>query len=256
MSKDLTHVPAPCALLDWDSKFFDHRIARVLGDKLWGEQALKIEEWSSGHHVDCLYFLARADDAETIRIAESSGFAMVDIRVTFQINPLISGAKRSEAPIIGEFEDRDLPALQSLARTLYTDTRFFNDPHFSRQKAQHLYSTWITLECQGRAQQVLVARSLTREPVGYISCHLKPDSGQGQIGLVGVSPETSGKGIGRALVLAALDWFAVQGANEVKVVTQANNLSAQRLYQRCGFLTTEVQIWYHKWYSQNPGCKK
>jgi ribosomal protein S18 acetylase RimI-like enzyme len=111
------------------------------------------------------------------------------------------------------------------------------------------------LECQGRAQQVLVARAANHHPIGFISCHLLPASSQGHIGLVGVSSEASGKGIGRALVLAALEWFAVHHANEVKVVTQASNISAQRLYQRCGFLSAEVQIWYHKWYADNARCE-
>jgi hypothetical protein len=32
------------------------------------------------------------------------------------------------------------------------------------------------------------------------------------------------------------------------VVTQGNNLAAQRLYQTCGFLSRDLQLWYHKWY--------
>jgi hypothetical protein len=34
----------------------------------------------------------------------------------------------------------------------------------------------------------------------------------------------------------------------VNVVTQGRNSKAQRLYERCGFLTRSVQLWYHRWF--------
>lgn len=86
------------------------------------------------------------------------------------------------------------------------------------------------------------------QPLGYVSCHLDPVKHEGLIGLVGVDAEFRGKGIGRNLVLAAMAWFGTQAAREVKVVTQGNNRAAQRLYQQCGFLSSDLQLWYHKWY--------
>jgi hypothetical protein len=32
------------------------------------------------------------------------------------------------------------------------------------------------------------------------------------------------------------------------VVTQGRNRGAQRLYQQCGFLSRDLQLWHHKWY--------
>jgi ribosomal protein S18 acetylase RimI-like enzyme len=104
------------------------------------------------------------------------------------------------------------------------------------------------LEAQGRAQVVLVAASAINRPLGYISCHGNSASREGQIGLVGVSPEARGQGIGKNLVMGALDWFKTQGADKVTVITQGNNRAAQRLYQQCGFLSHDLQLWYHKWY--------
>jgi hypothetical protein len=34
----------------------------------------------------------------------------------------------------------------------------------------------------------------------------------------------------------------------VKTVTQGRNIPAQRTYQRCGFQTAAVQLWYHRWF--------
>jgi dTDP-4-amino-4,6-dideoxy-D-galactose acyltransferase len=244
----------PCELLPWDSEFFGCRIARICGDKLRQESALPIDDWCRSNRVRGLYFLARADDPATIQTAEQHGFGLVDIRVTFEhrmamnTQELIRPALPKTA-CIRPVQPDDLPGLQAMARIGHGETRFFSDPHFPRQRAEELYSTWVTLEIQGRAQTVLVAASEANQPLGYVSCHLDPVRREGQIGLVGVSSEVRGRGIGKSLVLGAMDWYRDQGAQRVTVVTQGKNRMAQRLYQQCGFISLELQLWYHKWYS-------
>jgi ribosomal protein S18 acetylase RimI-like enzyme len=245
-------APAPCESLPWDTEFFRCRIARVCGDTLKQEQAVEIDEWSRNNRIRGLYFLSRVDDPATIQTAEKHGFGLVDIRVTLERAVVNLHDSTRFAPPAGigirPVQPNDLPGLQAMARTGHTGTRFFSDSHFPRQRAEELYSTWITLESQGRAQIVLVAASAANQPLGYVSCHLDPVRREGQIGLVGVSPEVRGGGIGKNLVLAAIGWFRTQGVQEVTVVTQGNNRAAQRLYQQCGFLNRKLQLWYHKWY--------
>ena len=244
--------PVPCELLPWDTEFFQCRIARVCGDTLTPGQAAQINEWCQSHRVRGLYFLARADDPATIQTAGQQGFGLVDIRITFEQKVVKShGPVRPDPPAgvaLRQAQPADLPGLQAMARTGHTETRFFNDLNFPRQRAEDLYATWITLESQGRAEAVWVAASAANGPLGYVSCHLDPAGRQGQIGLVGVSPEVRGKGIGKCLILTAMDWYRAAGVQEVTVVTQGNNLAAQRLYQQCGFLSRNLQLWYHKWY--------
>jgi dTDP-4-amino-4,6-dideoxy-D-galactose acyltransferase len=243
---------APCELLTWDTGFFRCRIARVRGDTLKKEQAVEIDEWSRSNRIQGLYFLSRADDPATVSTAEQHGFGLFDIRVTFErVVTNEHNPARPDPPAgasIRPVQPDDLPGLQAMARTVHRETRFFKDSHFPRQRAQDFYSTWITLEAQGRAQIVLVAASAANQPLGYVSCHLDPLPREGQIGLVGVSPELRGRGIGKSLVLAAIDWYRAQGARVITVVTQGNNQAAQRLYQQCGFLSRDLQLWYHKWY--------
>jgi len=243
---------APCELLPWDTEFFRYRIARVCDDTLEPERAVQIDEWSRSNHIRCLYFLSRADDPATIQIAEQHGFGLVDIRVTLERVRINSDASLRLDPPVGvtirPVQPTDLSALQAMARVVHGETRFFSDSHFPRQRAEDLYSTWITLESQGRAQVVLVATSTANRPLGYISCHLEAARQEGQIGLVGVSPEVRGKGIGKGLVMAAMDWYRLKGARAVTVVTQGRNRAAQCLYQQCGFLSRDLQLWYHKWY--------
>ena len=86
------------------------------------------------------------------------------------------------------------------------------------------------------------------EPVGYITGKLHPEVEKGDIGLVSVSAQARGIGIGSQLIHAILTWFATQHIKQVVVVTQGRNIAAQRLYQRFGFQTQIVQLWYHRWF--------
>ena len=233
-----------CRLLEWDTAFFGIRIARVEADSLSPEGAGLIEQWCRKNRRECLYFLARADDAVTTHLAEGNGFQLMDVRLTFE-QKLIAVQPEANQTRIANADD--LPALKSIARESYHDTRFYFDANFPRALCVAFYETWVVRSCEGYADTVLVADWEGR-PAGYISCHLDRDLGAGKIALVGVSRHAQERGVGQTLVRGALGWFLNHGAQTVSVATQARNVAAQRLYQRCGFLTAAVNLWYHKWF--------
>lgn len=247
-------LSAPCELLDWDTDFWDFPIARAREYWLTPERAAVTDEWCLQRGVRCLYFLARADDGATTRAAEDHHFRLVDVRLTFACVPG-RALERAEFPrrsnlLVREHRASDLDALARIARVSYRDTRFYADPSFPRERCDDLYETWIRRSCDGYAETVLVAEC-AGEPAGYVTGHLSDQGPEvtGQIGLVGVSARARGQGIGLALIEAALQWFVARGAARVSTVTQGRNLVAQRLYQRSGFQTSDLQLWYHKWYS-------
>ncbi|MCS6772452.1 MAG: GNAT family N-acetyltransferase, partial [Kiritimatiellae bacterium] len=88
-----------------------------------------------------------------------------------------------------------------------------------------------------------------REIEGYVTCKLL-GAGVGQIGLFAVSAPARGRGIGRHLLNAAIQWFAERDCRAVDVVTQGSNVAAQRIYQRHGFVTRDVSVWLHKWFAK------
>ncbi|MBN1810219.1 MAG: GNAT family N-acetyltransferase [Anaerolineae bacterium] len=239
----------PCEFLEWDSDFFGHRIARVVGHRLDQRRVEAILEWCRARSIECLYFLADSDDRETVELAEDHGFRLVDVRVVLECRldgrhtPQRQG---SDSVRVRSVCPDDIPVLQSIARTSYLGSRFYFDPHFSVASCEALYETWIVRSCEGSADVVLVAEA-DGQPVGYVSCYL---SGDGQIGLVGVADWVRRRGVGRALVDGALRWFAERGVDTVSVATQGRNVAAQRLYQGCGFSTRSLQLWYHKWMSE------
>jgi dTDP-4-amino-4,6-dideoxy-D-galactose acyltransferase len=237
-----------CQYLEWDSEFFGYRIARVTVNWLDRETIEQVMRWCKSNNIDCLYFLANAGDGKTIRLVEDHRFRFVDIRVTLE-RGLDAPLDIPNKTVQGEIRlcrPDDIPALRAIARVNYHNTRFYDDPNFPESLCDTLYETWIEKSCKGYADEVLVAE-LEGDPVGYITCHLLEQS-VGQIGLVGVHPESRSKGMGEKLINESLCWFTGQGLRRVRVVTQGRNCKAQRLYQKNGFLTDSVQLWYHRWF--------
>jgi dTDP-4-amino-4,6-dideoxy-D-galactose acyltransferase len=231
-------------LLEWDTAFFGFRVARVRVHHLTPDSIKAIETWCAEQNITCLYFLAEMDDPLTTYLAETHDFRLVDVRVTFDMR----GDAIQNKPIglmVRLYQDSDLPTLIEIARVSYSDSRYYFDPCFSRAQCDVMYETWIKRSCEGFADAVFVCE-IDRQPVGFITCHLK--DGVGQIGLVGVAETARGKSVGRSLVIQALQWFQINEADSVTVVTQGRNIAAQRLYQRCGFNTREMQLWYHRWF--------
>jgi ribosomal protein S18 acetylase RimI-like enzyme len=142
----------------------------------------------------------------------------------------------------------DVSFLSTIARKSYFDSRFFFDNQFPKDLSERFYETWIKQSVDGYANVVIVAVSEKDLPVGYISCHIDEKLRNGHIGLVGVNQENQNQDVGKNLVFGALEWFKRQGVDNVTVVTQARNSRAQRLYQKCGFMTQSTLLWYHKWY--------
>lgn len=239
-----------CRFLEWDSAFFGVRIARLVPSRLTSIIVRQACNWCQDNEIECLYFLAASDHAESVRLAEQSRFSLVDIRMTFERE--VSNINTSATQALPEASIRpsrpdDLPSLRTIARSIYHDSRFYYDSHFPKERAAALYAAWIEESCAGYADHVLVLER-SGEPAGYVTCHLS-DLHIGAIGLVGVHPSAQGIGAGRALVYAALRWFAGCGVERVEVVTQGRNCRAQRLYQRCQFLSRSVELWYHKWFT-------
>jgi GNAT superfamily N-acetyltransferase len=242
----------PCELLAWDTRFFGFRVARVRGDALTERLANAIESWCKANAVPCLYFLARSGDAETVTVAEAHGYHLADVRVTLSRE---SGGGSQTSDLKWEIPSGiraarpdDVPRLRAIARVSHTDTRFFFDQRFGRERAESLYETWIESSVSGFAQAVLIAEH-EDEITGYVTCHVASGQRTGSIGLIAVAPGHQGRGVGKALVGAATGWLSAHGVTSISVVTQGRNLAAQRLYARCGFIPRSVELYYHRWFS-------
>ena len=235
-------LESPADYLEWDSQFFQRRIARVRGQLRDEASATALLKWSERERIDCLYYLADLD-AGTSRIAEQHGFSLTDVRVTYErglagLPEYPAGARLART--------EDVERLRQFAAGSFADSRFYADVHFDPAECDRFYATWIERSCHGYADCVLVMER-NGEAAGFVTCHLRGSIGD--IGLIAVAPEARGQGLGRLLVTAALRYFSESAMTRARVVTQARNIASQRLYQGCGFLIESAALWYHRWSS-------
>ncbi len=237
-------VPEPAEYLEWDSQFFARRVARVRGQHLTPQSTAAILRWCAEQRIECLYLLAAPADPLTIELAGRNAFTLTDVRVALH-RPILDLPPAPSG--IRPLRPEDLPPLIEVARASFTDSRFFHDPRFERSRCEDLYAEWLESSCRGYADCVLVAEGEgERGPAGFVTCKCGAD-GEGNIGLIAVGPRHQGHGAGARLVTAALHYFRGHGMTAATVVTQARNIQSQRLYQRCGFLTQSIGLWYHRW---------
>lgn len=238
-----------CEHLPWDSDFFGFSVAKVSGGSMTASECEAILDWCRAERVRFLYYLAD-DDLASWAAAAAGGFQLVDVRVKLVLDrtwPRLPAPGLSPEVILREATEADLPALVPIAASVHTDSRFFMDQVVPRDKAAELFSLWLRRSIDRSIADVVFVAEVNGKAVSYISA--KVADGIGTIGVVGVGADARGRGVGLAMVQRTLEWFAAAGTREVSVVTQARNVMAQRVYQRCGFLTASTNFWFHRWLS-------
>jgi dTDP-4-amino-4,6-dideoxy-D-galactose acyltransferase len=236
--------------LEWDSRFFGRRIGRLKTNRLAPNLMPLVESWCRAQRIECLYFLADPNHEETSRLATEHHFQFVDARVTLDLELSPATPVPGESELIRLARATDLPALRQMARRLHHDSRFFFDNRFDPALSERMFEAWIEKSCARPEGPVFVADWAGR-PAGYIACR-QPQPDLGQVDLLGVDDSAQGNGLGGKLISTALRWFAAQPVRRVQVVTQGRNVRAQRLYQRSGFVTHSVELWYHRWFDRAP----
>lgn len=223
--------------LAWDTEFFGRPIGKVEGSTLSDAEARAVVEDAKKDGIDALYFLAAGSDSASWAAAVRHGFVPVDVKIGFD-QDLVD--KPPAVPGIRAAREADRPAILELTRGMFTGSRFYSDPHFTRASCDGLYQAWMAKALANPAVGTLVLED-EGSVAGYVTCE------GNRIGLIGIRPSGRGKGIAGKLVAASLGWFHQHGVKNVEVATQGNNIAAQRVYQKHGFRTKTLELWLHWW---------
>lgn len=97
--------------------------------------------------------------------------------------------------------------------------------------------------CTRYPQQVLVADEDGRV-VGYVTFAYEEADCIGMVGNNAVHPDFRGRGIGTALVTAAIEKLKTLGARVLRVTTLEHDAAARHIYEKCGFEEIARSIHY------------
>ena len=132
--------------------------------------------------------------------------------------------------LIRHYQDSDAQAFLALNR--YWIEKYFT---FEPSDAAQLTNPKDTILDKGGA--ILIAQS-DGQAVGTIALIPKPSIGQGVVELVkmSVAPDHYGKGLGRALMQAALDQAKHMEASKIWLETNSALKTATHIYEQFGFV--------------------
>ena len=141
----------------------------------------------------------------------------------------------------------DLDALTQLAEESKWTSRYYKDARFPKQQLPSFYSEWVSKSVSGDLDDLVFCCEINGRLAGFISVK-KLGYNFGSIGLIAVSPDFQGQGIGKVLVSHAVNFlFESRNCAAVQVVTQKDNLSACKMYESVGFVVSDDSKWLHKW---------
>ncbi|MHA7985686.1 mycothiol synthase [Rathayibacter sp. CAU 1779] len=96
------------------------------------------------------------------------------------------------------------------------------------------------------ARDFLIARDAAGRMVGFHWMKREPGSPEGEVYVLGVDPETAGKGLGRFLLLHGLLLMRERGVVRASLYVEGDNDRALGLYRRTGFVDDTIDVQYRR----------
>ncbi len=218
--------------LEWDTRILKRRVAKIISleSKVGHEVKFikKLIEDFNKNKIEYATYRVEACYFPLIHALEKSNFFLVDGYLCLECNNISSLPKIPDS--IRVAVDTDRIALEKIASSAFSLTRFYTDPQIEKEQADNIYREWIKNSLKKIAADLVLVHDEGRRIQGFIT--IKKN---GNIVLIAVDNKSRGKGIGKSLVYSALDQFKKWNLSSSTIETQMINVPALRIYQTCGY---------------------
>ncbi len=234
--------------LAWDSSFFGFPVASVVQSGNINIDFILSSLKDKEYYLVYLFvpqFVALPEN----RVIKKFGGLLVDKKITYRYS--FSGNKQvSSSPNIkiNKFL-RVNSTLAELAIRSGIYSRFNTDPNFNKELFRKMYLEWIKNSVSGKIADYVITYHTQSEPEGLVTLKINRDFGK--IGLVSVSENMQGKGVGTCLLNEVFTICIREKLKYLDVVTQEENIPASRLYEKNGFKKFSLEYVYHFWLRKN-----
>ena len=244
--------------LPWDSQVLgclSGSVGGLWGQGSYGEQCQRLEIVIEACIADAeargvCFLSTRLPEGglAALHAVEAAGFRIIESFLTF------SRKTEGEIPFEGKSDCHvrlahpgEMEKVALIAYRAFESFRLRVDPQIPDSRARHSRREWVRNGFKGRAEAIYVAESgnrlvgfaLLRSKIGAMNKKI------GEIELIAVEPKYHGRGIGKALVAAAIQYYRGE-ASGIQVGTQAKNLQAVGLYTRMGFSIVQSELSFHR----------
>jgi dTDP-4-amino-4,6-dideoxy-D-galactose acyltransferase len=222
-------------VLEWDSLFFNKKIGEINFDA-------RVRSFTVPNEFDLLYVKQSKDE-----FLELDGFrqTFVETKVVFS-KSLSKSTNPTDGFIISVFDAKvEKEIIYNLAFESGKFSRFRLDSNFKQSEFKNLYKTWVDNSFTKEFAADIVVYRKQNCILGFAT--YKVFRGFATIGLIGVSPEYQGEGIGRKLLEAVENELLNNKIKELRIPTQLKNEIACRFYERLGYKIIERKIIKHYW---------
>jgi dTDP-4-amino-4,6-dideoxy-D-galactose acyltransferase len=223
--------------LEWDSEFFGYPVGQIQIEKPDRENISNAIKNSMEFKLVYLISPQRIDFAVT-------GLKLVDIKT--RLGKQIKSKPNYSFQKIHEYTGVEDDQLKSLALQSGIYSRFKIDSNFINGEFEKLYLKWISDSINKTiADKIIVYEDGNKNYNGFITIIFKEQFSE--IGLIAVDEKSRGNGIGKALLDYADHCTISRKFNKIEVVTQLENISAMKLYKKCGYKIISTKYIYHLW---------
>lgn len=233
----------------WDTQHFGYPVASISNPELTSDAMERLLLVAQKQGYQLVYWSSRQEqDPRTLYLHAFQG-TLIDRKTTFSktLQPSLIPINDGNLQFQEWHPAKHSAELIQLGVAAGRWSRFAIDSRISHDKFLSLYEIWMRRSiARELSDMVLVVNEPGSEvPLGMVTILM--DGDVGQIGLIAVSEQQRGRGLGRQLVAAADRWMFDHGAKTAEVVTQLQNVAACRLYEHSGYKIEKIEYLYHFW---------
>lgn len=205
---------------------------------------LKVDQLISDS--ECVFITAKInpDDVDTIHKLEECGFLKINSQTSYrlQLAQASSFVLNNRVKIeIGH--PREIGSLIAQFSPLFKNDRFHSDTRLPPNWSNKIKENWM--RSTDPEKQVLLAK-IDGETAGFV---LIQDKNTVIIDLIAVAPAHQGNGVGKNLIGHLIQ--TICKGREIVVGTQNDNQKAKFLYEKMGFMQTDISVVYHFFTKEN-----
>jgi dTDP-4-amino-4,6-dideoxy-D-galactose acyltransferase len=218
--------------LSWDSDFF----------------GIEVGETNSN---DTISLNIAAKNYDLIYVKHQEEIKLQGFTCTYQENKVLFSKEISEENfsnenIVSAFNNKTkIDELYVLAFESGKYSRFLLDKNFGRENFEKLYEKWIDNSLNKNFADIFLLYKEDNEIIGLVTAKINENSAQ--IGLIAVSPDHQGKGIGKKLIFEIQNVLINKGIPTLHIPTQLENKEACFFYKKMGYEIINITPIKHYW---------